>query len=234
MAEQPSAGKRDQAEVAMRQSFLASGKVPLGLALRKGFVSLLRDPWLMFLQGLPGPIGFKLRQLYYGRRLGHMGKGVVIGPSVNLIEPRNIYLDDFVYLDRGTNLESPEGYIKIGKRCHLLTTWVLGHGGVEIGNYVGSGGSILSVTDTHQGGYRMAGPMIPPEQRRLRYGKVVIEDNAFIGHYSIVMPGVTVGEGAVIAPHSFVITSVKPWTIVMGSPARMIAKREPIKFPPPD
>ena len=51
----------------------------------------------------------------------------------------------------------------------------------------------------------MSGPMVPTEQRNLRYGKVTIEDDAFIGQYSIVMPGVTIGEGAVIGPHSLVV-----------------------------
>lgn len=230
---QPRRGERQAADVAMRDSFLRTGKVPFGLAVRKGFGSLLCDPWRMLIKHLPGPIGFKWRQWYYRGKLGGMGKGVVIDPDVDIVGPANVYLDDYCYLGKRTQLVAPEGYIRIGKRCHLLS-WVIGHGGVEIGDCVGAGGMILSATDSHHGGHRMAGPMIPPEQRNIRLGKVVIEDDAFIGHYSILMPGVTIGQGAIVGPHSLVVSNVKPWTVVIGSPARVIATRQPVKFPAPD
>jgi acetyltransferase-like isoleucine patch superfamily enzyme len=95
-------------------------------------------------------------------------------------------------------------------------------------------GLILSATDSHQGGFRMAGPMLPADQRNLRLGKVRIEEDAFIGNFSIVMPGVTVGQGAIVGPHSLVVADVKPWTVVMGSPARVVAEREPVTLPKPD
>lgn len=229
----PPAGKRDDAATRMRDAYLSTGKVPLGTAVRLGLVSLLRDPWLMVLRQLPGPIGFVLRRSYYRRRLGSMGRGVLIDPGVDLLDPANVYLDDFCYLGKPSQLVAPEGYIRIGKRCHVMAR-ILGHGGVEIGDYVAANGIILSATDSHQGGYRMAGPMLPPEQRNLRYGKVVIEDDAFLGNFSLVMPGVTVGQGAVVGPHSLVVADVKPWTVVMGNPARPIGERDPVKLPRPD
>jgi acetyltransferase-like isoleucine patch superfamily enzyme len=51
---------------------------------------------------------------------------------------------------------------------------------------------------------------------------VVIERCAFVGIGSIVMPGVTIGERAVVAAGAVVTKSVDPWTIVGGSPARLI------------
>jgi len=77
----------------------------------------------------------------------------------------------------------------------------------------------------------MVGPMVPSEQRNLRYGKIIIEDDAFIGQYSIIMPGITIGEGAVVGPHSLVVKNVKPWTVVIGNPAREIGEREKVRFP---
>jgi acetyltransferase-like isoleucine patch superfamily enzyme len=50
----------------------------------------------------------------------------------------------------------------------------------------------------------------------------------------MVMPGVTVGEGAVIGPFSYVFRNIKPWTIVLGNPARKIGEREKVRFPDPD
>ena len=58
------------------------------------------------------------------------------------------------------------------------------------------------------------------------FGKVVIEDWAYIGAYSQIMPGVTIGEGALVAAGSIVTKSVAPHTVVGGNPARYICTTE--------
>lgn len=55
-------------------------------------------------------------------------------------------------------------------------------------------------------------------------GKVVIKKNARIGSHSLVMPGVTVGENAVIGAFSFVNKDVPDNAVVMGVPARIVNK----------
>jgi len=231
--ESPPTGQRSDAAQAARDAYLRTGRLPWHLAMRKGMVSAVRDPWLLAVQQMPGPLGYWLRKRWYRRRLGSMGRGTLVDPGVYILQPENTYLADFCYLSRPAELIAPEGYIRIGRRSHIMAR-ILGHAGVEIGNYVAAAGMILSITDSHQGGYRMAGPMLPPEQRNLRRGKVVIGDDAFVGSYSIILPGVTVGEGAVIGPHSLVTHDVKPWTVVMGSPAREIGQRDPVRLPAPD
>lgn len=54
------------------------------------------------------------------------------------------------------------------------------------------------------------------------FGKVVIEDWAYIGAFSQIMPGVTIGEGALVAAGSVVTKSVAPNTVVGGNPARFV------------
>lgn len=221
--------ERNTKDLQLREEFIRTGKVPFGLTLSKGIRSIISDPWLLFVQQMPGPLGFKLRQWYWRRRLGSMGKGVVIDPLVELTGTKNIFLDDFCFIGRLSKLVSHDGYIRIGKRCHILS-WIIGNGGVEIGDYVGCGGYILSATDSYKGGYRMAGPMILPEQRNIKKAPIVIENDAFIGHFSMVMPGVRIGQGALVGPHSLVVSNIPPWTVVMGSPAKIIGKREPVRF----
>ena len=58
------------------------------------------------------------------------------------------------------------------------------------------------------------------------FGKVVIEDWAYIGAFSQIMPGVTIGEGALVASGSIVTKSVAPHTVVGGNPARYICTTE--------
>jgi acetyltransferase-like isoleucine patch superfamily enzyme len=62
---------------------------------------------------------------------------------------------------------------------------------------------------------------------------VHIRRNAFVGIGSILMPGVTVGEGAVVAAGAVVTRSVEPGTIVGGSPARLIRRVEESSTPQP-
>ena len=54
------------------------------------------------------------------------------------------------------------------------------------------------------------------------FGKIVIEDWAYIGSQSLIMPGVTIGEGALVAAGSVVTKSVPPRTVVGGNPAKVL------------
>jgi maltose O-acetyltransferase len=54
---------------------------------------------------------------------------------------------------------------------------------------------------------------------------VTIEDNVWVGMRAIVMPGVTLGRGCVVAAGAVVTRDVPPLTIVFGSPARAVGKR---------
>jgi hypothetical protein len=60
-----------------------------------------------------------------------------------------------------------------------------------------------------------------------RAHRVVIGHDVWIGHGAIVLPGHTVGDGAVIAAGSIVTKDVAPYTIVGGNPARPIRRRFP-------
>jgi acetyltransferase-like isoleucine patch superfamily enzyme len=58
-----------------------------------------------------------------------------------------------------------------------------------------------------------------------RGGPVVIGARAWIAFRAIILPGVTIGEGAVIAAGAVVARDVAPYSIVAGSPARQVGER---------
>ena len=58
-----------------------------------------------------------------------------------------------------------------------------------------------------------------------RGAPVVIGDRAFLGARSIILPGITIGEGAVVAAGAVVTKDVRPFAIVGGVPARLIGER---------
>jgi maltose O-acetyltransferase len=59
----------------------------------------------------------------------------------------------------------------------------------------------------------------------LTYAPIEIGANAWVAAWSIVMPGVKVGEGAVVAAGAVVTKDIEDWTVVGGNPARFIKKR---------
>jgi phosphonate metabolism protein (transferase hexapeptide repeat family) len=60
-----------------------------------------------------------------------------------------------------------------------------------------------------------------------RADKVVVGNDCWIGHAAILLPGVTVGDGAVVAAGAVVSRDVAPYTVAGGVPARTIRKRFP-------
>ncbi|MFN0064042.1 MAG: acyltransferase [Myxococcaceae bacterium] len=59
---------------------------------------------------------------------------------------------------------------------------------------------------------------------------VVLEDDVWIGAKATILPGVTIGRGAIVGISSVVGADVAPFTVVMGIPARVVRKLEPEKF----
>lgn len=214
-----------------REAYVRSGRLPLNLMIRKGLGSALLDPWMLPIRYLPGLIGMKLRQVFYRRMLGAMGIGCVLDVGISMPVPANIYLSDFVYLDQYTQLVAPKGYIRIGRRCHIAQFVVMtGHAGVEISDYVAiaSGAKLYSLSEWPGDGKRICGPMIPQEQRALKEGPICIRKDAFIGANAVILPGVTIGEGAVIGANTVIQRDVKPWSVVVGIPPRVVAMRDPV------
>lgn len=66
----------------------------------------------------------------------------------------------------------------------------------------------------------------PPHLAQLpRKGDTVVGNDVWFGRGSVIMPGVKIGDGAIIAAHSVVTKDVEPYSIVGGNPARFIKKR---------
>jgi virginiamycin A acetyltransferase len=56
-------------------------------------------------------------------------------------------------------------------------------------------------------------------------GDTVIGNDVWIGRDAVIMPGVTVGDGAIIGAHAVVAKDVPPYAVVVGNPGRVIKKR---------
>lgn len=111
--------------------------------------------------------------------------------------------------------------VKFGKNCVIATkNWSSEPYLIEIGNNVALTKGVM--IHTHGGG-RVARTCIPNFDI---FGKVVIKDGAYIGSGTQVMPGVTIGEGSLVAAGSIVTKSVPPGVVVAGNPAKYVCTVE--------
>lgn len=98
---------------------------------------------------------------------------------------------------------------------------------ITLGKFVAVGPNVQFITDTHP--VKPEERFLPPEEGDALPFRVmntahpiVVEDYAWIGAGAIVLPGVTIGKGAVVAAGAVVTRDVAPRTIVAGNPARFL------------
>ncbi|KXK08969.1 MAG: 2,3,4,5-tetrahydropyridine-2,6-dicarboxylate N-acetyltransferase [Microgenomates bacterium OLB22] len=116
----------------------------------------------------------------------------------------------------GTRFYHPSG-IQIGDGTIIGEYATLdGRGRLTIGNHVDMASQVMLYTSEHDLGDAHFSPIIAP---------VTIEDYVFIGPRSIILPGVTIGKGAIVAAGAVVTKDVPTMTIVGGVPAKEIGKR---------
>ena len=105
------------------------------------------------------------------------------------------------------------GQITFGKQVFINHSFTaMSIGGIEIGDNVQIGPHVTIVTDNHDLENRYV----------LKCRTVVIEDNVWIGAGASIMPGVRIGENAVIAGGSVVTKDVPANTVAGGNPAKAI------------
>ena len=112
--------------------------------------------------------------------------------------------------------------ISIGPRSMIGEDCRINH--VVIGSDVLMGPEVIILHRQH-GSRRTDVPM--REQSVEEFEPVVIEDDVWIGTRAIIMPGIRIGKGAIVAAGAVVTKDVKPYDIVAGVPARYIKSRRP-------
>ena len=107
--------------------------------------------------------------------------------------------------------------ISIGERSSIgERAWIYALTKVEIGHDCCIGEEVRLLTGSHD----VSSPTFD-----LVMKPIVIEDYVWIATGAMILPGVTIGEGAVVAAGAVVTKDVQPWTVVGGNPAKEIKKR---------
>lgn len=103
----------------------------------------------------------------------------------------------------------------VGRRCSLDP-------GVRIGRYTMLASEVAVLGDDHL--WNFVGVPIQFSGRP-QQTDTIIEQDVWVGYRALVMRGVRIGRGAVVAAHAVVTSDVSPYTVVAGVPARRIADR---------
>jgi acetyltransferase-like isoleucine patch superfamily enzyme len=205
--------------------------IPLHHKVRLAASALL-DPLNTILTYMTGASGYALRRLIYSMKFKSMGKNCILDVGLNIVGKENISIGEYTWIDSYTRLSALFGPISIGKRIHVspFCVMVSGPEGIVLNDYVGlsTGCHIYGHSEMPKEGKRMSGPMIPWRYKAFGSGKVILEKDSFLGAYTIVLPGVTVGEGAVVGANSIVNKDIPQWSIAVGAPAKVIGKRDKV------
>lgn len=109
---------------------------------------------------------------------------------------------------------------EMGDDCHFNGAKVFGRGSLKIGNHFHSGINLIILTDTHN----FKSDQLPYDKTFL-YEKTEIGDYVWCGVNVTILPGVKIGEKAIIGAGSVVTKDVAAGTIVAGNPAKSIGRR---------
>ncbi|MBW3519546.1 CatB-related O-acetyltransferase [Flavobacterium sp. NKUCC04_CG] len=146
----------------------------------------------------------------------------------NIITNPNIVVGDYTYYDDFEDVYNFEKNVKyhfdfigdrliIGKFCMIASGVVFIMNGA---NHMTSG--LTAYPFAIFGGdwaAAMQGAAYPSK------GDTIIGNDVWIGHQATIMPGITIGDGAIIATNATVTKDVAPYTVVGGNPAQFIKKR---------
>ncbi|MCZ7370604.1 MAG: acyltransferase [Candidatus Methanoperedens sp.] len=128
-----------------------------------------------------------------------------------------------IHVRIGENLvfDGPENIIignnvRIGNNCRFF-----GRGGIHIGNNIFIADNVTLASATHDYSDKNAHIIMARRKSAL----IDIEDNVWIGVNVIIMPGITINEGAIIGANAVVTKDVAPYSVVAGVPAKFIKNR---------
>ena len=146
----------------------------------------------------------------------------------NVVKNPNVIIGDYTYYDDFENVENFEKNIKyhfdfigdkliIGKFCMIASdvTFIM-NGANHLTNSITSYPFAIF---GHDWSDAMEGKSYPTK------GDTIVGNDVWIGYNSTIMPGVKIGDGAIIATNSTVTKDVEPYTVVGGNPAKEIKKR---------
>lgn len=170
---------------------------------------------------------------YKSRIFQTFGKNVSLGRNTTYIGEKYISIGDNTSIGDNGRLTAYGYYEKtkqhftplltIGNNCNIgEQSHITAINCIMIGNNVLTGPRVLITDNAHGDSLFKLLDTAPTERFLYSKGKVVIEDNVWIGEGSMIMPGVRIGKGSIIAANSVVTKDIPPYSVAAGTPAKII------------
>jgi acetyltransferase-like isoleucine patch superfamily enzyme len=213
-----------------------SGERSFGRFLWQGAV-------LTLMYRLPTIWATVLRGILYRAVLGGIGSSCLIEEDVRFQVPKRIFLGDRVFVGQYSYLDGGTSFLRLSNDVHLarfctlragergitvrdgaginMRSFLDGNGGVEVGPdaLLSPGVQVIS------GNHIFDDSEVPIKYQGTAYGKVTIGEDCWLGTNVIVLPGVTIGRGAVVGASAVVTKDIPEYSIALGIPAEVVGHR---------
>ena len=153
--------------------------------------------WNLTIRPIPRGYATKWERIILNLFGAKVSKTACIHSSAKILMPSNLIVEDYATI-------SDHVYIENSTLCHIMA-----HAIVSQQTYICNG--------THD----IWEKSFPPYS-----AQIIIGRRAWVSARCLIGPGVKIGDGAVVSAGSVVFKNVKPWKIVAGNPAQVIADRD--------
>ena len=170
---------------------------------------------------------FYTKEELLGLGFASVGENTLVSRKASFYGVKNISLGNHVRIDDFCVLSTQVGKITIHDYVHLAVyVSVQGNGHINIQDFVGIGArvTILSSSDDFSG-QTMANSCVPDKFKDVKNEDVSLGRHAIVGAGSVILPGVSLGEGAAIGALSLVNKNCESFFIYHGNPAKKLMPR---------
>ena len=165
------------------------------------------------------------------KKIKKIGKGSVFEKGLIVIGGSKIEIGDNFYFGLNGRLEAWQKYdqfiynpkiiignnVKINSNCHIGSI-----NKIVIGDNVLIGSEVFITDHSHGTTSKEELNIIPNERKLYSKGKVIIEDNCWIGEKAIILPNVHIGKGTIIGAGAIVTHDIPPYVVAVGNPAKVV------------
>lgn len=144
---------------------------------------------------------------------------------------KNVLIGEDSIINCRFSIDKPEARISIGARCFIGKSHLVSAHKINIADdVVISWGVTITDHDSHSLNWNVRKNDVinwksnKKDWTDINLAEINIENKVWIGFNAILLKGITIGEGSIIAAGSIVTKNVPPYTLVAGSPARIIKK----------
>ncbi len=156
-----------------------------------------------------------------------VGDNVAIAKDCVINGLENISLENNIRIDSKATIIAIYGKLNIGSNVHIAgNCYVNSTEGIEMEDFscISFGVSLFSISDDYSGKF-LTNSTIPEKFKNIKKGPIILKRHVLIGTGTVILPNVTIGEGAAVGALSLITKSIPSYKIYCGIPAKFLKDR---------